>query len=71
MYFDVSSLFTMVLLDCTVDGTLKRIYCNKKKMILPWDSLLVQCWQGNYSTFTENTHAGTREIYETLEKMCK
>ena len=33
MYFDVPSLFTMVLLDYTVDGTLKRIYGNKKNDI--------------------------------------
>ena len=30
MHFDVSSLFTMVWLDCTADVTLKRIYGDKK-----------------------------------------
>ena len=30
MYFDVSSLFITVLLDCTVDVTLKIIYGDKK-----------------------------------------
>ena len=39
--------------------------------MLPWDFFLVQCCQDNYGTFRENSPAGTREIYETLEKMCR
>ena len=53
--FDVSSLFTMVLLDYTVDLTLKRIYCDKnietkisrKGIKIP----LLLCTENVYLTF--------------------
>ena len=54
--FDVSSIFTIVPLDYTIDLTLKQIYGDKfmsfleiiftnKKIVLPWDLLLFQCWK--------------------------
>ena len=100
--FDVSPLFPMVPLDCTIDLTLKRIYDHKeietKSSRKDMKNLYILCTKNVHFTFgnniseqkdvvamgsplgpvlagifmvqfRKNTHARTREIYETLGKI--
>ena len=58
IYFDASSLFTMVPLEYTIDVTLKRIYSDKeietKISRKDMKNLLILCTTNVYFTFRNN-----------------